>query len=131
MDSSPLTSVAVPEKTEAEQSDKTIVFHYIKAPHFFATHADGVVGGVTPRRLIHMNFYAERGAIPTRVTHKLKSDGTLGDEVLAERQSREGLVRELETSVLMDLKVAVAFRDWLDAKIAILKSEQSPAKEKG
>lgn len=93
-----------------------VTYHYIKSNHFRVAHADGVWGGVTPHGTIHANFYSERGPIPSRIVHEIR-DGSIGPEVIEEREVKSGPVREVEVGVVMDLATAKAFRDWLDEKI--------------
>lgn len=94
---------------------KQISFHYIKSNFFRTVHSDGVLGGLTPFADIIMNFYSERQAIPTRVVQEIKPDMTLGQEV--EKIVKDGVVREVEISISMNIQVAQALRDWLDTRI--------------
>ena len=70
-----------------ESPSDRVRFDYIKSAAFRVIHADGVVGGVTPRLDVHMDFWSERFPIPQQVVHAVNSDGTLGDEIKAERQT--------------------------------------------
>src|SRR5438874_1780807 len=99
-------------------AEQLVRFDYIKSNLFRVIHADGVVGGLTPRLDIHMDFWSERFPIPQRVVHTLTDDGTLGEELKTERLTREGIVREVEAGVVLDLEVAKAFREWLTDRIA-------------
>ena len=93
-------------------------FDYIKSNFFRVIHADGVVGSVTPRLGIHMDFWSERLAIPKRVVHNVEPDGTLGEEIRDEREARDALVREVEVGVVVDLGTAKSIAKWLAEKIA-------------
>ncbi len=93
-------------------------FDYLKSAAFRVLHADGVIGGITPRLDVHVDFWSERFAIPQQVVHELTKDGLLGEEVEEERKSRDAIVREVEAGVVMDLEVARSFRDWLSERIA-------------
>ena len=39
-------------------------FFYIKAYNFRVVHVDGVIGGITPKGLLHLAVFSERAAIP-------------------------------------------------------------------
>lgn len=71
-----------------------------------------------------MSFFSERPPIPSEIVHEVNPDGTLGKEV--KRVSRDGVVRELETAVYLDLGAVVQLRDWLDDRITTL--EEAVAK---
>ena len=43
---------------------KTITIHNKISSDFREIHVDGAYGGLTPRGLINLNFYAERAPIP-------------------------------------------------------------------
>src|SRR3989442_6878794 len=60
--SSPIVGLggAMTEATKPQD----VTFHYIKSSQFRVVHADGIIGGVTPRGLIHIAVFSERPAIP-------------------------------------------------------------------
>ena len=101
----------------AEDNPKTIVYHYIKANGFQVVHGDGVWGGVTSRGYISMSFYSERPAIPRKVVHEVTEANTLGDEVLAEREMKGGVIRQVGVEVLVDLPMAKSLLLWLQEKV--------------
>ena len=43
---------------------KFIRFHYIKNNDYRTFYANGIFGGLTPQKEIHMNFFNERAVIP-------------------------------------------------------------------
>jgi hypothetical protein len=104
-----------------------ITFNYLKGTQFRVVHVDGAIGSITPQGLIHAAIYSERPAIPQMVVQPLK-DGELGDPI--EVVSRPGIVREVEVSLMLDLKVATALQEWLGTKIGELRgliASQQPA----
>ncbi len=111
------------------KSDPTIRFHYIKGNQFRVIHADGAHGGVTPRGWIEMNFYSERGPIPQVTVHHLQADGTISGEILSERIQRDGLVREVDVGVILDLAAAESLQSWLATKITQLKELREDTKK--
>jgi hypothetical protein len=101
------------EATSAKDPE-TIRFHYIKSPTFHTIHVDGGIGGMTPNGKFHLALYAERFAIPTTTTHKVK-DGAPAEEV--DRNVRDGVVRELLVDLMFDNRTAESIRDWLNRNI--------------
>lgn len=103
----------------------TLRFHYIKGTDFRTFHADGVFGGPAPSgKQLNLSFYAERLPIPTETVHRLVQDPggqvRLGEEMSDLRQSREGLIRELQCNIVMPLSAAKLLRDWLQTNIKLL-----------
>src|SRR3954447_13701005 len=106
---------------------ETVNFFYIKSAQFRVVHADGVIGGITPRGQIHLAFYSERGAIPQVQTHNVSPEGTVSEPIASEGKS--GIVREIDFDAIMTKRAAIDFRDWLTRQISELeKYEKSEAK---
>jgi hypothetical protein len=93
-----------------------VTFTLIKSPSWRTIHADGIIGGVTPKLNITAAIYSERGALPDRTVNAV-SDGQLGEEILQERVGGEGIIRELEVNMVMDLVLAKSFINWLQDKV--------------
>lgn len=93
-----------------------IAFNFLKSPQYRTIHADGVWGGVSPRGWICMSLFSERSPLPNTIEYSLTEEGKLGEEVV--REGKAGIVREIDVTALMDLKLAKALRTWLDDKIA-------------
>lgn len=76
-----------------------------------------------------LSVYSERPAIPQITAHKLeKADGgvwRLGEEILEEKVSKKGVVREIEMAMIMDRNTAVSIRDWLTDKINSFSTDAS------
>lgn len=111
----------------AEAAPSSIDFYYIKSNSFRVVHGDGVWGGTTPRGYIAINFFSERSPIPQKLTHEITPTG-LGDET--GREWREGIIREVEVEVLVDLDTAKSLIPWLEGHISALEEIQAQ-KEKG
>jgi len=91
-----------------------LAFHFIKSNQFRVIYADGVYGGISPKKLIRMAFFNERSPIPTKVVHETEINGmsiTVKDE--KERISRDGYVREIESEIIMNLETAKSVSLWL------------------
>lgn len=110
------------------KSQKTVTFHYIKAPEFKTIHVDGAIGGATPQGLLHVSLWAQRPAIPREIVQEITPEGKLGDEV--SRQGREGVTRELQVDAMLTLAAAKEVHAWLGRHIELLESELAKAKPK-
>lgn len=99
-------------------TDKTkIKFHYIKSNSFRVVHVDGVFGGLSPTGEISASLFSQRPPIPQLTVQTLKSENELGDEIVAERVSKDGIVREMEVSLVLSPQVAEAFAKWLMERV--------------
>lgn len=95
-----------------------IKFFYNKTPGHLEIKADGAIGGLSPTGThIAMSVYTERHAIPRVVVQELSDDGTLGAEILEKRESKDGVVREVQATLHMDLAQAKAVQEWLTKQI--------------
>jgi hypothetical protein len=103
----------------APKKPTSIDFHLIKSNSFRVVYCNGAFGGLTPRGEISMAFYNERFPLPTKVTNRLK-DGVPAEEV--SRESRSGILREVEVAVHMNLATAISIHEWLGNKISELRT---------
>lgn len=94
---------------------KELDIHYIKSSCYRTFHVDGIFGGVTPGGKIHVATFVERQVLPETVRQKVGPDGKLGAEI--SRVTKQGITREIEAGLVMDVGMARTFRDWLDGKI--------------
>lgn len=100
------------EKSGTEQKKRKIKIHYLKSNFFRVIHMDGVFGGLSPQGALSVGIYSERRPLPDLVIQELDEEtGQLGKEV--KRVSKDGVLRELEANLIIDLEVARTFRDWL------------------
>ena len=111
----------------AEKVIREVQFFYEKSNFFRVIHADGAYGGSTPLGDIHMAFYNERHPIPKVTALALDDSKPLGAEVIKDR--KEGIFREVEVDVVMNLNVALAIRSWLDSKMEALRKQQNISDE--
>jgi hypothetical protein len=105
-----------------KQLPDRIKFHYLKSPQFDTVHADGAIGGLTPRGGFHIAFFAERMPIPTMTEQFVLPDGKLGEETPDSRVVRDGVIRELVVDVMMDFGTAERLNDWLTTQIKTLRA---------
>lgn len=105
-------------------------FDYIKSNFFRVVHIDGAFGGISPRGdHILMTVWNERGPIPKQTVHEISDSGVVGQEIMEDRITREAIVREVETQLVMDISVAEQVVAWLNVKIELAK-ESSGSEEK-
>lgn len=111
-----------PEAPDADDLPRaTIGYDLIKSHYFRVIWAEGAFGGVSPSGHINMSLFNERFPLPTHVEHTLAKDG-LGPEIQTARVQRDGIVREVETEVVLSLNAAKRLHAWLGEKIAALES---------
>lgn len=80
---------------------ETINFDYLKSAQFRVIHADGAFFALTSQGGLTISFFAERQPIPRRITHKVNSDGSLGEELVDQRVVRDAIIRDTEVAVTM------------------------------
>ena len=102
-----------PEFPAEGLTEHELAFEFIKGNQFRVIHVDGAVGGMTPQGLIHMAVYSERLPIPQRVVHRIADEAHLGEEIREKRVVRQAIIRELEASLMMDMRQAYALCRWL------------------
>jgi hypothetical protein len=90
-----------------------VKFHYLKAPAFRTIHVDGVLGGPAPSGFLNAAFFSERIPILQTSTFSLTPDGTLGAEMVEEREAKDGITREVEVNLVMSVATATELHKWL------------------
>jgi hypothetical protein len=107
---------------ELQQQDDTppvkeIRFNYIKSNLFRVVRVDGIWAAITPNLDIHVNLCSERYPIPQQTLHKIDPDGSIGEEIIDARISRDGIVREVEVGAVMDISTAKSLIELLQELI--------------
>lgn len=97
---------------------QNVRFNYIKSPLFRTFHVDGLIGGPTPRGLLHFAVFSERRAIPQITEHALTKEGGLGEQI--EARGKAGFVREMDADLVMTIHTAKEMHDWLTKNIELL-----------
>lgn len=96
---------------------ESVRFHYLKGNQYRNVFADGVIGGPTPSGKLHLSFYVERIPIPDQTASRVLSTGEIGEDIPELKITREGMLRELEFGLMVDIEFAKKLRDWLDRNI--------------
>lgn len=103
--------------TPTKASENRVAFDYIKSSHFRVVHVDGIIGGLTPSRMLHIATFSERPSIPRHVVNDLTMDGQLGPEVPELMENRQSIVREMDVDLILSFDTANRLREWLDEQI--------------
>ncbi len=85
----------------------SLEFNYIKSKHFRVIYADSSWGGMVQSNMLHFALYNERYPIP-QVTELQK-----GETVETIKDAKEGIVREVEVDVVMNLESAKNLANWI------------------
>lgn len=101
--------------------------HFIKSNFFRVVHSGGAWFGGDGHGNLHLTFFNERTAIPKSVILSVDEKGN----VLAEshRDSKQGIVREMEVDVVFTFKDAVAFYHALGENIKSVQENQKKSNE--
>ncbi len=110
------------------KGQKLLDFHYLKTPSFRSYHVDGALGGFTPSGDLYMELFVERYPTPQTVRYKLSPEGRLEGEI--SRTGKDGIIREVEAAIIMNMNTATTLRDWLDKRIKEFQTQNKPAKKR-
>ena len=95
---------------------ESIIIHNIKNSSFRQIHVDGAHGGITPSGYINLNFYSQRGVIPTGTEFTI-NDGQISEPIKDIEGSKTGIIREFELGVYMDINACESLKVFLEQKI--------------
>ena len=96
-----------------------IPFHFIKSNAYRVVHVDGAVGGLTPNLNVFVSMYSERPPIPELQVMALNESGGIADEVITERVTKQGVVREVEVGLVMTVANARSLIAFLQSRVAL------------
>ncbi len=89
------------------QERREIEFNYIKSDNFHVIHADGAIGNGTPSGNLFIVFYSERFPLPDSQTFNFNEEGRVSGEIVEKRKvNSNGVIREVEVGVMLDIEVA-------------------------
>ena len=98
-----------------------IRFHYLKSPSFRVVHCDGAIGSLSPQGYIAAAIFSERIPIPQQTVQIIDANGAIGAENLGRRVQREGIVREVEVELIMNISTAENLAQWLLKHVEAIK----------
>lgn len=110
-----------------DQAKKELFIHYKKLDNYRSFHADGFFGGPTPRGMLYIEPFIDRGITPKITKLVLSTDGHVSKEEVVE--CLEGAIREIECGIVMDLNTAKELQRWLGEKITEIETLKSQPKE--
>lgn len=100
----------------------SVTFHWVKSPHFRTIHVNGAFGGFSPNGNLFLSVYSERPVLPDVTVQTIDGSGQLGKEIIEQRKGLQGVVRELEAGLAMDIATAKSLVEWLNERIKIAES---------
>lgn len=105
--------------------------HFVKGTCFRVVHANGVWYGGDNQGNLHLTFFNERSPLPKMVIVNLDERGMVVGEDVSKRDSKQGIVREMEVDIVLSLQVAVDLYQSLGENIkAIQAIAKMPTEEK-
>lgn len=108
--------------------DRQVKFVYRRAADYRIIPANGVWGGVTPRGDLLAEFYVESLTTPETVTHLVRADGRLGEE-LSRAPAQRPFVREVQVGLVLSLAQAESIGKWLVNKAEEFKRAKGQQEE--
>jgi hypothetical protein len=96
--------------------------HFVKSSCFRVIHASGVWYGGDGQQNLHLTVFNERTAAPDMLVVNLNEDGIVVGEDLSQRESKEGIIRELEADIVVSMPAAVEFYRTLGETLKNLKA---------
>lgn len=98
-----------------EDSPKPIQIEvfYEKNPLYRTIYTDGLIGGLTPANAVSLSFYATRNPIPKSTLHEVESNKTVNPIGTPSKDSKFGIIREIEVGVYMNKETAKDIYEFL------------------
>jgi hypothetical protein len=94
-----------------------VKIHYIKTPQFRNIFISGVYGGgALGINKIYMGLFSDRMPFP-QITVSNVENGMVTSENNSEKISKDGIIRDVEANVILDLATAKILVNWLQEKI--------------
>jgi len=100
----------------AKTNTQKITVHNKFANTYRQIHVDGAYGGITPRALINLSFFAERVPIPKSSDFEIENNA-IGKLIKNSDDTKTGVLREYEFGVYMSIEVAKSIVALLSAQI--------------
>lgn len=94
-----------------------ITFNYQKADKYKNYHIDGVYGGLLPTGNIWFDVFIEKGLVPDCSIFEVDGETGRSNEIESSPDTKNKLLRELQSGFTMSLSTAKIVKEWLDEKI--------------
>ncbi|RFM36034.1 hypothetical protein [Chitinophaga silvisoli] len=98
---------------EDDTKPPQVQIHYEKNPLYRTIYSDGLVGSRTPTNAFCLSFYATRNTIPKSTSHVIQEDNMLSPHGVPSKDSKVGIMREIEISVYINRQTAVDIYEFL------------------
>jgi len=106
-------------KKETGKTQSKVKINYKKTDSYRSYLVDGIFGGLTPSGKLYVELFTERQVTPQSIEYLVAEDGKLGQEI--KREGKEGLVRQIEAGLVMDVDMAEVLIGWLREKLELHK----------
>ena len=113
--------------SEATSDSKKLRVFYQNAPFHRTVYVGGAWAGITPTGLVQVGLFNDLRPMPEMVTLDVVDD-TVGQEI--EKLEKQGVIREVEATVLMPLVVAKSLLPLIQQMIDQLEMIQKAQVEK-
>lgn len=95
--------------------------HFVKNNDFKTVQASGVYGGLTHSGLVNMVVITDRIPLPNSITLEIDDEtGNVAREI--NRDAKDGIMREFQIGILMDLETTKETIKWLSSQVESLES---------
>ncbi len=88
-------------------------------------HANGVWYGGDSQQNMHLTFYNERTPIPRKLVLKINEQGLVVGEEEAQRETKAGVVREMEVDIVFSIQAAIEFYKTLGENLKAIQGDQN------
>ena len=99
---------------------KALDVNFIKSSQFRVIHASGVWYGGDAQKNLHLTFFNERSAIPRKIVLNLNEKGEIVGEDASQRDSKEGIIREMEVDVILSFQAAMELYNSLGENLKVI-----------
>lgn len=125
------TSTSLKLESQKRPIAQKLEIHFLKSDYFRVIHASGVWYGGDAQKNLHLTFFNERNPIPKKIVINLNDQGHVMGEDESQRDTKVGVIREMEVDVILSFQAAVEFHRTLGENLqAIEKATKDKTNEK-
>ena len=114
-----------PHAAGAPTAKLQLPIHFIKGSNFRVIHASGVWYGGDSQQNLHLTFFNERNPIPKTLVVNLNEQGAVLGEDISKRESKMGVIREMEVDVILSLPAAMELHKTLGENLKAIQDIMS------
>jgi hypothetical protein len=101
-----------------------LAINFLKSAYFRVVHASGVWYGGDGQGNLHLTFFNERNPIPKTVVLDINEHGMVVGEDLSKRDTKQGIVREMEVDVIFSFDAAMEFHKTLGENLKAIQEQK-------